>query len=220
MDNWDTIIEAVKDPFSLSALVVLVLMVVLRIALTKVKALSGRHGFKTTIYSITVIGLLALTIAVGSIGIKYYELYLESTNKKQTKPLTRVEVESILQTNRGNIERCLSRLEKNYFYLDFMFTQGSDKAINIDILTGQEALPQLAFYHPQLRKKEVENYGRHEALRQNSVYGDRKLSVIAPDINGCILNTIKDLIKNYRLGHLEEGFIHRYITDTGYRSGP
>jgi hypothetical protein len=218
MDSWDAIIEAVKDPFSLSALAVLVLMVVLRVSLTKVKVLSGKHGFKTTIYSITVIGLLALTIAVGSIGIKYYELYLESINKEQAEPLSRVEVEKILQDNRGNIERCISKLEKQYFYVDFIFTQGDDKAINIDILIGKEAGPDVVFLHPQLKKEEVEKYGGHELLRYISRHHDRKLSVLAPDTNGCVLNTIKDHIKNYGLDHLEEGFIHRYITETGSHS--
>ncbi|MDO6477253.1 hypothetical protein Q4520_17670 [Alteromonas sp. 1_MG-2023] len=213
MENWQAIIEAVKDPFSLSALVVLVLMMTLRIALTKVKALRGKHGFATTIYAITVIGLLALVIAVGSIGLKYYELYLDSSQKNEDKPLTRVEVESILQSDRGNIERCLSIYDKSYYYIDFIFTQGEDNAINVDILAGQETNSETEFLNPRLMKEEVKHYGGHEALRLKSTYRDRKLSVIAPDINGCILSTIKDEIGKYSLAHWEKGFIHRYITD-------
>jgi|GEM_PF-6966770 len=81
----------------------------------------------------------------------------------------------------------------------------------MDIIPGDEAGPELEFEHPNLRKKEVEYFSAEDALRLRSEA--HKLSVAAPDVNGCIVGTLEKDLSRYSLEGLGSGFIHRYITD-------
>src|SRR5207249_1085882 len=128
--------------------------------------------------------------------------------------LTRVEMEALLQANRGNIERCLARLKPGYFYIDFDLTQGDDGAINADVYPGEVANEGIQFMHPRLRQKDVERYAWHDRLRFYS--SAKKFSVIAPEVNGCIMRTLGPDLQHYTLEHLKEGFAHRYITDKAF----
>ena len=209
LSTWRTILDAIRDPFSLAGLIVLVTMIVLKLSLSKVSVLKGSAAYRTVRYSITVAGVLALIVTVGTILLRFYEL--RTANNRQSLQLTRVEAETLLQSNRGNIERCLSRLPQKYFYVDFVFTDGEDHAVNVDVIPGQKASQEIEFLHPALRKKEVEDIGGHDALQLLS--RANKLSVTAPDVNGCIIGTLKEGIRRYSLQDGNAGFVHRYITD-------
>ena len=215
LESWSAILDAVRDPFSLAGLAVLVVMVVLRLSLSKVVALKGTAAYRTVMYSITVAGVLALAVTLGAITLRFYEIQVAA--KRESLLLTRVEAETFLQSSRGNIERCLSRLPERYFYIDFVFTSGDDNAVNMDIIPGDKADPGLEFMHPRLRQKEVEGYSAHEALRLLSTAA--KLSVVAPDVNGCIVGSLRNDLRRYALQGWATGFVHRYITDDGGGGG-
>jgi len=152
-------------------------------------------------------GGIAVLIILLVLGKTLYECKAEAVARR----LTRVEVETFLQPNRGNIERCLARLPRKYFYLDFVFTEGDDNAVNVEIIPGQEAKPDTEFLHPSLRKRQVEGIDGHGALSFSSTA--TKLSVTAPDVNGCIVGTLRDELRRYSFAGWEAGFVHRYITD-------
>lgn len=162
------------------------------------------------IFAAIVIGGLA---SVSESVRKIIKPLVEVTERRADSKLTRLDVEAILQANRGNIERCLSALAKQYFYLDFVFTQGPGSTIDVDVLLGQVVHSEVEFLHPALRKKEVERFGGHDALIARSRSGDRKLSVVAPTTNGCIIQTLSKELNSFQIDHWEQGFIHRYITD-------
>lgn len=168
------------------------------------KSIIKNKTYKTIIYAIS-IAILAFLIIYWSEVVRFSQILLQS--KKET--LTRLETENILQGNRGNIERCISNLQKEYFYIDFLFNYG-EGGINIDIFPPTDSQ---GFFHPSLKAKEVE---------RNSIdyYFNRKdkLSVIFPEVNKCIVETIKDKFKDFTLAK-SEPFAHRYITDIGASSG-
>lgn len=86
MELWEKILSVTDNPYSLTGLIVLALMVVLRVALGKVSTLHGTHGYGVARYAITVIGIVALITAIASIGIKYFDLYLASVHKPSPAP--------------------------------------------------------------------------------------------------------------------------------------
>jgi hypothetical protein len=152
----------------------------------------------------------------GVVGNVAGNVYINAGDR-HTRKLTRVEVETFLQANRGNIEACLSRRRKKYFYIDFVFLGGDDHAINVDIVPGEQASPEAVFMHPQLKIEEAKGYGHEEVI--DEAHSKNKLSVIAPDVNGCIVGSIKNELDRFYLQN-NQGFIHRYVTRTGYENGP
>lgn len=139
--------------------------------------------------------------------------------------LSRIDAEIFIQNNRGNIERCLSRLPKRYFFLDIIFSSEDDKALDTDIIPGIEILGNRAFEHPQLLKYGVDsidslalwNASWNELRRRRA--NPEKLSIKAPDVNGCILGSLGSDLRRYSMP-ARSGFIHRYITDEGGRRRP
>jgi hypothetical protein len=144
----------------------------------------------------------------GVVGNVTGNVYIDA-HERHSQELTRVETETFLQANRGNIDRCLSRLSKRYYYIDFVFLQGDDGAVNMDVIPGENVEPEREFMHPQLRKEEVETYSGHEVL--SLARSADKLSVSDPDVNGCIVGTLKNELARYSLKP-GKGFVHRYIT--------
>jgi hypothetical protein len=65
----------------------------------------------------------------------------------------------------GNIGTCLSRLSKEYYYLDFYFSYSEDGGINLDIFPGREKLEWTEFLHPRLAYETVFNYTEEDIKR-------------------------------------------------------
>jgi len=148
----------------------------------------------------------------GVVGNVASNVYI-SGNERHSRKFTRVEAETFLQANRGNIEVCLMRLASKFYYIDFVFLPGDNGAVNVDVIPGEETADWKEFMHPRLRKREVEEYSQDEVIRSWRSAG--KLSVIAPGVNGFIVGTLKNELDRYSL--LEgQGFVHRYITRQVY----
>ncbi len=88
------VLEAVREPIPLAALVVLLLSSTIRISLTKVKTFQVKAGYRITLYVITVVALIALLTILGALALNFYELYLEgeSSNASHAVLAQRIEV--------------------------------------------------------------------------------------------------------------------------------
>jgi len=201
--TWAPIIEAVKEPITLAALVVLCLAMVGRLAIGKVTALRGSAAYRVTIYTVSVVAGLALFAVVGTITLKFYEL--EKRTSKNQLVLSRLDAENILQKHRGNRERCIGKLSLCLF-LDFVFQGQAEAGLNVDVFAGSDAIVSgdVEFMHPRLKLPGM--FGEFP--------GRQKLSVTFPDINRCIVDALRGDLQVY---HLADGtsFAHRYITDWG-----
>jgi hypothetical protein len=163
MSDWAKILEAVREPISLAALSLLIVMVVLRQVLTRVSPVAGRSAYRLALSVVTVVGVLSFVVASGAIGYKFYELRTRSSyqiarlqtesNLELSKlaaaqagpPLTRLDMENVVQKHRSSIEECL-RHQKKTLYLDFLIQSQQDGQLNVDILNGRAIGFQVA--HP------------------------------------------------------------------------
>jgi hypothetical protein len=155
MNDWAKIIAAVKEPVSLAALGLLIFMVVLRTVVQKIEPVKGRHGFELARTIVTYTAILALVVAIVSIGYKTYELKAHSVAELKTiqsqetielskiaatqskPPISRVGMETLLQKHRASIEECLQSQPKT-LYLDFALKDDADHQLNLDIFLGEE----------------------------------------------------------------------------------
>jgi hypothetical protein len=258
MSDWSKIIEAVKEPISLAALGLLVAMVILRQVVTKIGPIHGKSGLNLAKSVVNVVGILSLIIAISAIGYKFFALSrtaslqsqkIESNEKlelsrlaaSQVKPpITRIDMETIIQKHRGSIEDCLIE-EPKTMYLDFVIANGADGQLNLDILDGVAIA--FASSHPvdipagissrekfDPRQANLETADRSEPPEGDTYFvtGDlpaypevivakaHKMSAVAPKVNGCILDALRDSI--FSFGPPKEKFIHRYISNRGVKA--
>ena len=130
--------------------------------------------------------------------------------------LTRVDAETIIQGNRGNIERCLNGMEDAYFFLDFYISQDQDAGINVDIVPLYRSPPPSTYgiEHPRIYVDEAKGYDGVEAVRRHlNESEEQKLSITSPDVNFCLIDAISDEIRAFKLSP-RSAFIHRYVTDS------
>ncbi|TXL16060.1 hypothetical protein BMR04_10790 [Methylococcaceae bacterium HT3] len=106
MESFPDILEVVKGPVTLAALVVLCGSLLLKIVLTKVGQIQGMNAAKVIGQIIGFVTIISVIALVGSMGYKFYELYLQGDKKII---LDRLIAESSLQAQRGNIERCVAK---------------------------------------------------------------------------------------------------------------
>ena len=152
------------------------------------------------------------------------------------KMLTRLEAETIIQSNRGNIERCVRGFNKT-LYLDFVFLERSDSPLNLDVILGTKVAEFGA--HPMFLEsgitdgREFRSYisdsrkyegreltafitGRSPAYPDVSLaISSGKLSVLSPDVNRCLIETLKSELSVFSGIQPGPTLIHRYITDQG-----
>src|SRR5438105_2135966 len=147
MSQWSKIIEAVKDPVALGALGLLVVMVIFKQVLMRIEPIGGLQGFKLAKWVINAMTLVSLCLMIGAIGFKFYELQqstglqtrrIESREKVELsriqtapskRPLTRIDIEQLLQRIRSSLEECLSPKTPT-LYLDFVVANGIDQQLN------------------------------------------------------------------------------------------
>lgn len=231
-DIWPSIIGAVKNPITLAALTVLVLMVILRLALSKVPVLRQRDGYRALRYVVTVVGLLALVVVLGALGIALVQAKREASRAQ----LGRLEFESILQKHRGGIERCMQPGQSALF-LDFAVRYQSDEGFDIDIYPGEAVDEQrllaekTGVFDASLTREVTCSFPAKGGEQSEDLYfvssaigfhpaavtiGRRaaKLSVVAPDRNRCILDLLAPELTRFRLEE-QQLFAHRLITDKG-----
>jgi hypothetical protein len=91
------------------------------------------------------------------------------------KALTRLDAEAVIQEYRGNIERCLSS-QRDILYLDFVLTS-SDNVLNVDVYAGKKLSENDWVHVPPL--------------------GKEKLSIFRPDVNACIVGTLRNVLNSY-----------------------
>jgi hypothetical protein len=156
MNEWAKIIAAVREPVSLAALGLLIFMLVLRTVVQKIEPVKGRrHGFELARTIVTYTAIVALVVAIVSIGYKTYELKAHSVAELKTiqsqetielskiaatqskPPISRVGMETLLQKHRASIEECLQSQPKA-LYLDFALKGDADRQLNLDIFLGEE----------------------------------------------------------------------------------
>jgi len=207
LEFWVQIITAVNKPISLSALALLVLALVLKMALSKVKPVKNVLAYKIIIYSISVIGIISFITVICTFAFSFYKVYIE--NEKNQNELSRLEAEVIIQKNRGNIERCIS-VKEDFYVLDFVFRHDKDAGITIDIFSNHNLWDEL---EPEEDPAHPGMIVYYEMLAKSGV-NKVKLGVQYPDINKCLIETLKDEVNNHVL-KTDSGFVHRYITKNG-----
>ena len=229
---WSSIIGAVKNPITLAALTVLVLMVVSRLALSKVPVLRQRDGYRALRYVVTVVGLLAFLVVAGALGIAVIQARREAARAQ----LTRLDFENILQKHRGGIERCMQTRESTLF-LDFAVRYYPEEGFDIDVYPGEAVDEQRRFaekpgvFDASLKGEVTCRFPTEQEARSDDLYfvssamgfhpaavtvGKRaaKLSVIAPDANRCVLGLLAPELSRFRLNE-DQLLPHRLITDRG-----
>ncbi|TXL03862.1 hypothetical protein BMR07_13990, partial [Methylococcaceae bacterium CS1] len=157
----------------------------LKIVLTKVGQIQGMNAAKVIGQIIGFVTIISVIALVGSMGYKFYELYLQGDKKII---LDRLIAESSLQAQRGNIERCVAKSNlKKLLYMDFEFSQ-HDKGLNIDIRPSRDSCMDGYF--------ELSHY-RVPYFQNGSDRLGYKLSETNPDLNGCIVGS--DSFAKYKL---------------------
>jgi hypothetical protein len=183
------------------------------------------------------------------------EVAIADTQTLQSRPLSRVQAEEVLQTQRGNIERCLIG-RKEWTSLNFVFQPQPPGLLNIDIFSeidpqvrqlGHILIPDGTYSPRELDGaldhaslggfKDTLDAKDKEFIRQTllqdqtetpattyEIHGGlyavvkglgNKLSIVDPDINRCILSSIRSSIGQFNTTVNDQPLIHRYITDSG-----
>ncbi len=169
-------------------------------------------------------------------GVILGALAATSNDKDTSIALTRLEAEALIQNNRGNIERCVRDLDET-LYLDFVFSVRPYSALNLDIIIGNKVAEfgthpaslesgvrdgkELVYYLPDPEKYNGKEFtafvtGEYYAYPEVSIATPSgKLGVIFPDVNRCLIETLKSDLSLFASIKPGPALIHRYITDQG-----
>ena len=154
--------------------------------------------------------LIALTIIVAGFTFAFWKARVDADRPV----LTRIDTEAIVQGNRGNIERCLSKLDDNYHFLDFYISHDQDAGINIDIVPFWKSDGNSGTEHPRIFVDRAKAHEGEVAVRDHlSQSAEQKLSITSPDTNFCIIESLANDVRGFQLP-AGSAFIHRYITDS------
>lgn len=158
-------------------------------------------GFKMTGPSGPVVlwtaAFLLVAVATGKL------LPLVAANDTSPTPadvLDRLSMESLLQQNRGSIERATAPL--NCLLLDFVIGKQDSGTLTMDVYCGRDA-----------------DSGRLKAGMPGGI-DFQKLSVAMPQVNGELVSLLTPALRGKMLPRDTEELEHRYVTDAGTRYEP
>ena len=159
-------------------------------------------------------GVAAIAVLVTNLDSIKKAITQQQPPTPTQQPISRVAVETALQRNRGDIERCLKNMGgRQYAYLDFVYSGGGGQPIDIDVFAGESVVDMEDAPEPRIYALSRSGHRRDTARQYLQVNAERKLSVVLPDTNGCILGSIARDFDNLEAQAGFGGLVHRYITD-------
>jgi hypothetical protein len=157
---------------------------------------------------------IATLIIIGGFGLAFWQAERSSDNRPL---LTRLDAESILQKNGGNIHQCLESLKERLWLVDFYFRHDDAADINIDVIPFASASdfgPDTGIQHPRLKQKEAASYDGIDSVESDLLrpgWQREILGVTSPTVNQCVIDSISDETRHFKLDK-GAAFVHRFIT--------